>query len=65
MRGLPHVKGMQDNLLPSLRISVGRGIKGGEPDQKNDGEEIVGAARVAQLGEARRDKTTRDKMVNK
>ncbi|MBI4746096.1 MAG: metal-dependent transcriptional regulator [Deltaproteobacteria bacterium] len=38
---MSYIQGVQDNLLPSLRLSVGRGIEGCKSDQKVVGEEIT------------------------
>jgi len=40
VRGMSYVQGVQDNLLPSLWLSVGRGIEGGKSDKEVDGEEM-------------------------
>lgn len=40
MRRLPYVQGVQDNLLSSLWLSVGRGIEGSESDKEANGKEM-------------------------
>lgn len=40
MRGVSHVQGMQNNMLPPLRLPVGGGIQGGKSDKKIDGEKM-------------------------